>query len=162
MKYLNSIYDLLFEEVESYQWELSEDSNSKVSYQFIDIIGNKYLVEFKNIPKLRGNKNDIGTEYELSYFVYDDKKDYYNAYKIVNVNPYNILKTVFGDIIVDFVKRKPHIKSITMFGLAKDMEKHFVTQRTKMYVRYLERNPIPGFKLEYHGSNKISLIKFNI
>ena len=36
MKYLNSIYDILFEEVESYQWELVEDTNAKVSYNFFD------------------------------------------------------------------------------------------------------------------------------
>lgn len=159
MKYLNSIYDLLFEEVESYQWELSEDTNARVRYNFIDANGNKYLLEFKNVPRLRDSRNDLGTEYEASYFVFDEDKDYYDVSKLVNTNPYSTLKTIFGEIFPDFTKRKSWVKTITMFGLAKDREKHYITQRTKMYVRYLERNPVAGYKLEYNGNNKISLIK---
>lgn len=159
MKYLNSIYDLLFEEVESYQWELIEDTNAKVRYKFLDTNGNKYLVEFKNVPRLRAGKDDLSTEYEVSYHVFDESKGYYNVSKLVNVNPYSTLKTIFAGIMVDFTKRKSWVKLITMFGLAKESEKHYVTQRTKMYVRYLERNPIKGYRLEYHGGNKISLIK---
>lgn len=159
MKYLKSIYDLIFEEVESYQWELLEDTNAKVRYTFIDNNNNKYLVEFKNVPRLRDSRNDLGTEYEASYFVFDETKDYYDVSKLVNTNPYNTLKTIFDEIFPDFIKRKSWVKRITMFGLAKETEKHYVTQRTKMYVRYLERNPVPGYKLEYLGSNKITLIK---
>ena len=46
MKYLNSIYDLLLEEVQSYQWELVSDGDKKVKYTFDDDDnGNSYLVE---------------------------------------------------------------------------------------------------------------------
>jgi hypothetical protein len=159
MKYLKSIYDLLLEEIESYNWELVEDTNDKVRYTFMDTNNNRYLVEFKNIPRLRASKNKLGMEYEVTYYVFDESKEYYNVSKLVNVNPYNILKTVFGDILKDFIKRKSWVNTITMFGLAKEREKSYVSQRTKMYVRYLERNPINGYKLEYNGNNKISLIK---
>jgi hypothetical protein len=77
--------------------------------------------------------------------------------KLVNVNPYRILKTVLGDILSDFINRRPAEK-ITMHGLSKEKEKHYISQRTKMYVRYLEMNPLPGYKMENH-INKINLIK---
>ena len=158
MRYLNSIYDLLFESVESYSWEFVSDDNSFVKYTFDDIMGNKYLVEFKNIPRLRAGKDHLGTEYELCYFVYDEARQYYNVSKLVNVNPYRTLQTVLGDVLKDFTERKSWVKKISMFGLAKDSEKHYVTQRTKMYVRYLEMNPLPGYKME-NNSNRIDLVK---
>ena len=158
MKHLYSIYDILLESVESYEWEFDSDDNSKVRYRFMDSSNNWYLVEFKNIPRLRSNKNDLSTEYELSYFVYDEEKEYYNVSKLVNVNPYRTLKTVLNDILNDFVKRKSWVKKITFTGLSKDTEKGFISQRTKMYVRYLNMNPLPGFKMENYG-NKINLIK---
>ncbi len=159
MKYLNSIYDLLFESVDSYQWELINDDNKKVRYEFLDNEGNKYLVEFKGIRNLKPKKGELITEYEVCYFVYDESKDYYDVSKVVNVNPYRILKTIFGEILNDFIKRKPFVKKITMVGLAKEKERQYVTQRTSMYVRYLERNPIPGYRLDYYGGNRINIVK---
>ncbi len=107
---------------------------------------------------MRHKKDEPITEYELSYYVYDESNQSYTSTKIVNVNPYRILQTVFGDIINDFIRRKPLVKKITMFGLSKDREKHFISQRTRMYVRYLERNPIPGFTMTNYN-NTINLIK---
>lgn len=158
MKYLNSIWNILLESVESYEWKFESDTDDKVRYKFKDSCDNWYLVEFKSIPRLRAGKNDLGTEYELSYFVYDKSKDSYDVSKLVNVNPYRTLKTVFGDILNDFIKRKSWVKKITMVGLSKEREKEYVSQRTKMYVRYLERNPLRGYKLENYG-NRINLIK---
>ena len=146
----------MFESVESYQWEFLSDNEKKVRYSFIDTMNNNYLVEFKNIPRLKSSYNDLGTEYELSYYVHD--KEYYNVSKLVNVNPYRTLQTVFGEILLDFIKRKSWVKKITMTGLSKDTERQYISQRTRMYVRYLERNPIPGYKMENYG-NKINLIK---
>lgn len=159
MKYLNSIYDLLFESVESYQWELVDDTRYKTRYMFTDTNANKYLVEFKGIKSLKPKKNEIVTEYEVCYFVYDESKNYYNVSKVVNVNPYRILKTIFDEILNDFINRKPFVNKITMVGLAKEKEKQYVTQRTNMYVRYLERNPIPGYRLDYYGGNRINIVK---
>lgn len=158
MKYLNSIWDILLESVESYDWEFDSDTDNKVRYTFKDTYENLYLVEFKNIPRLRSGKNDLSTEYELSYFVYDKSKNYYDVSKLVNVNPFKTLKTVLGDILNDFIKRKSWVKKITMVGLSKDREREYISQRTKMYVRYLERNPLPGYRMENYG-NRINLIK---
>jgi len=158
MKYLNSIYDLLLEEVQSYQWELVSDSDRKVKYTFDDANGNSYLVEIKNLPGNRGN--DISTSWELVYFVVDEDQytRFFSVSKVVNVNPYRTLQTVFGDILRDFIKRKSWTKTIMIHGLAKDREREYISQRTKMYVRFLERNPIPGYKLTQYG-NRINLTK---
>jgi hypothetical protein len=80
--------------------------------------------------------------------------------KIVNANPYRTLETVLGEILPDFIKRKSWVTTIRIEGLSKDLEKNFISQRTRLYVRYLSRNPIPNFKLETNG-NTIKLIKNN-
>ena len=158
MKYLNSIYDLLLEEVQSYQWELVSDGDKKVKYTFDDDNGNSYLVEIKSLPGNRGY--DVSTNWELVYFVVDEDKymRFFSVTKIVNANPYKTVQTIFGDILRDFIKRKSWVKTIMIHGLAKDKEREYISQRTKMYVRFLERNPIPGYKLSNYG-NIINLTK---
>lgn len=158
MKYLNSIYDIILESVESYNWELVSDGDKKVKYTFDDANGNSYLVEIKSLPGIR--PGDPSTTWELVYFVVDEDQymRFFSVSKIVNVNPYRVLQTVFGEILKDFIKRKSWVKTITLEGLSKDREREYVSQRTKMYVRYLERNPIPGYKLSNYG-NRINLTK---
>ena len=157
MKYLNSIYDLLLEEVQSYQWELVSDGDKKVKYTFDDDNGNSYLVEIKSLPGIKG---DLSTTWELVYFVADEDQymRFFSVSKVVNVNPYKTVQTVFGDILRDFIKRKSWVKTIMIHGLSKDREREYISQRTKMYVRFLERNPIPGYKLTQYG-NRINLVK---
>lgn len=147
MKYLNSVYNLLFEGVESYQWRIISNNDKMIEYKFTDISDNKYKVAF--------TKNSYDMTYELTYYVHD--KDYYSVSKVVNTNPYKILQTVFGDILNDFIKNKSP-KKIVINGLSKDKERSYISQRTKMYVRYLERNNIKGYKLSHHG-NRINLTK---
>lgn len=154
MRNLSSIYDLLLEGVESYAFELESDNPKMVKYSFEDIVGNKYLVEFKNIPILR--TGDLSTTFELLYFVLND--DHYSVSKVVNVNPYRVLKTVFGDILNDFINRFSWTKTIYFVGLAKEREREYISSRTKMYVRYLTMNPIPGYRLQNSG-NSIKLDK---
>jgi hypothetical protein len=153
MKNLSSIYDLLLEGVESYLFELKSDNPKMVKYSFEDAVGNRYLVEFKNIPILR--TGDLSTTYELLYFVLND--DHYSVSKVVNVNPYRVLKTVFGDILNDFTNRF-RVKTIYFVGLAKEREREYISSRTKMYVRYLTINPITGYRLQNAG-NSIKLTK---
>ena len=145
MKYLNSIYDSLLENVQSYNFELVSTTDNKDKYSFEDINENKYLVEFKSLPGIKG---DLSTTWELVYFVHNE--DHYSVSKVVNVNPFRVLQTVFGDILNDFIKRRSWVKTITLEGLAKDKEREYVSQRTKMYVRFLERNPISGYKLSHY------------
>jgi hypothetical protein len=121
-------------------------------YTFEDVVGNRYLVEFKNI--LVRKAGELSNVYELLYYVEDDGS--YSVSKIVNVNPYRILQTVFGDILNDFTVRCSLAKEIFFVGLAKDTEKHFVTSRTRIYKRYLDMNPPEGFSVR-QGGNAIQL-----
>lgn len=138
MKYLN--YFGIFEDVNSYDYE-----KKGIEYTFKDIVGNEYKVSF--IKKEES--------YELLYFVYDD--DSYNVSKIVNVNPYKTIKTVFGDILKDFIKNINPV-SIIIKGLSKEQEKEYISQRTKVYLRFLNNNKIDGYSIVSYG-NIIKLTK---
>ena len=142
MKYLKPF----LEEVKSYSYELISDDPKLVKYGFVDIESNNYLVEFKNIS----NSKSLGTTYELVYFVEDETG--YSVSKIVNVNIYSVLQTIFKDILTDFLRRFGWVKSIFFIGLAKDREKNFITLRTKIYMRYLTRNPVSGFRVSQAGN----------
>lgn len=155
MKYLNSIYKLLLEFVDPYQWKLSDDDVNITKYEFTDAFNNKYLVEFKNIKIA---KNIISNEYELVYFVFDEERQSYSVSKLVKGNPYRTIQTILGEIIHDFLRRNRWVKVVRMEGLSKEIEREYVSQRTKMYVRYLTMNPIDGYRLENYG-NRINLIK---
>lgn len=152
MKYLDDFYQFLCEEVQSYQFEFDSNDPFLITYKFEDIIGNKYLVEFKNIPIRK--IGELSHVYELLYFVEDEGQ--YSVSKIVNVNPYRILQTVFGDILNDFAKRCSWAKEIYFVGLSKDREKEYVTSRTRIYKRYLDMNPPEGFSIR-QGGNAIQL-----
>jgi hypothetical protein len=152
MKNLSSFYQFIIEEVQSYSFEVVSDNSMLFKYSFEDVVGNKYLVEFKNIPVRR--PGELSNVYELLYFVEDEGS--YSVSKIVNVNPYRVLQTVFGDILNDFAKRCSWSKEIFFVGLAKDTEREYVTSRTRIYKRYLDMNPPKGFSVR-QGGNAIQL-----
>lgn len=155
MKFLKSPYQFIFESVESYEFSITSDNPKLFKYQFFDMIGNKYLVEFKNIP-IRG-VDDLSNVYELLYYVYDN--DVYSVSKIVNVNPYRVIHTVFNNILNDFIKKCPFVEKIFFVGLSKERERNYVTSRTRIYKRYLDMNPPKNFMVRQSG-NLIQLIKF--
>lgn len=148
MKNITSFTKFINEKVDSYQFNIESDDPFMYKYTFIDVEGNKYLVEFKNIPVNKIGK--LSTVYELLYYVEDEGQ--YSVYKVVNVNPYRVLETVFGDILNDFTKRCKWSKQIFFVGLAKDLEKDYVTSRTKIYKRYLDMNPPVGFTVKQAGN----------
>lgn len=148
MKYINSIYDLLLEKVESYQFQIESTDPFIYKYKFEDAVGNQYLVEFKNIPIRK--PGELSHVYELLYYVEDAGQ--YTVYKVVNVNPYRVVKTVFGDILDDFAKRCGLAKEIYFVGLAKETERDYITSRTRIYKRYLDMNPPEGFSVRQSGN----------
>jgi hypothetical protein len=148
MKHLKFFSEIILEDVQSYEFELISDNPMLVKYSFIDAVGNNYLVEFKNKPV--GRVGDLSNIYELVYFVKDD--DYYSVSKIVNVNPYRVLKTVFTDILNDFKIRASWTKKIYFIGLSKDIEKDYISSRTKIYKRYLDMNTPKGFSVSRAGN----------
>ncbi len=154
MKNILSIYEF----IESYSYELISNEDPIIKYKFSDVDGNEYLVEIKNLDDPERKRNIVGKRYEIVYFVLNDGD--YSVSKIVNVNPYKTIKTVLGDILSDFLKGRPWVSQIRMTGLSKDIEKEYISQRTKFYLRYLERNPIRGFRVRSAG-NLIILEKYN-
>jgi hypothetical protein len=149
----------LFLESNSYVNSLSRDNNYYVDYTFKDDLGNKFLVQFKNITI---GKGDLSKEYTMSYFVWDDNIQDWSVSKLVESSPWKIVSTVLGDIVNDFLKRKSFLCNKVQFeGLAKENEKNYMTQRTKMYLRYLTNNPISNFKMSNYGNNIITLTRIN-
>jgi hypothetical protein len=138
---------------------LSRDNNYYVDYIFEDDLGNKFLVQFKNITI---GKGDLSKEYTMSYFVWDDNIQDWSVSKLIESSPWKIVSTVLGDIVNDFLKRKSFLCNKVQFeGLAKENEKNYMTQRTKMYLRYLTNNPISNFKMSNYGNNIITLTRIN-
>ena len=149
----------LFLESNSYVNFLSRDNNYYVDYTFKDDLGNKFLVQFKNITIGKGY---LSKEYTMSYFVWDDNIQDWSVSKLVESSPWKIVSTVLGDIVNDFLKRKSFLcKKLQFEGLAKENEKNYMTQRTKMYLRYLSNNPISNFKMSNYGNNIITLTRIN-
>jgi len=155
MKYVNN-YKLFNE---SYDFEILSNKDLKIEYKFKDDLDNKFLVQFKNVPI---GKNILSKEYTMSYFVWDNDMKNWSVSKLIESNPWKIVSTVLGVIMNDFLKRKSFIcNKLTFEGLAKENEKSYITQRTKMYLRYLTNNPIPDFKMTNYGNNTITLTKIN-
>lgn len=162
MKYLKSIKDVMNESIEGYSSYIESNDDFKVKYRFVDADGNKYLVKFKNDPT-GPNNSILGTSYELSYFVWDNDINDWSISKIVNSvkgNVYKTLKTIFGEILNDFLKSRSWVKSIWLIGLPKE-DDISQSQRSRIYLRHLKNNPITGFDVKSLGDNRIVLTKNN-
>lgn len=162
MKYLKSIKDVMNESIEGYSSYIESNDDFKVKYRFVDADGNKYLVKFKNDPT-GPNNSILGTSYELSYFVWDNDINDWSISKIVNSvkgNVYKTLKTIFGEILNDFLKSRSWVKSIWLIGLPKE-DDISQSQRSRIYLRHLKNNPIAGFDVKSLGDNRIVLTKNN-
>lgn len=151
MKHLK--YFKLFEESNSYKSSINlvRDDDYQIDYTFSDDLSNKFLVQFSNIS----DDSLLSEEYKMCYFVYDKDIQNWSVSKTVKSNPYRIIRTVLGDILHDFIKRKPSCNIITFEGLSKETQKDLISQRTKSYFRFLERNPLHGFSLANYGNRFI-------
>jgi hypothetical protein len=141
----------LFLESESFKdsIKLERDNNFIVDYTFEDNLGNKFLVQFKNI---KIGKNNLGKGYNVSYFVWDVDSETWSVSKIVKSNPWRIVRTVLHDILNDFISRKSWCNKIQFEGLSKELQKSYISQRTNMYIRFLKTNPLPGFEMKNYGN----------
>lgn len=148
------------QEIECYGLTRHECDEFVVKYGFEDSYGNKYLIQFKNDSIGPIVKPMLGKTYEITYFVWDDETGKWSASKIVKSNIYRLMKTIFGEAVPMFLNERPWVKSIRFEGLAKEKEKSFITQRTKLYSRYLTNNPIKGYSME-RIANRIALSKSN-
>ncbi len=141
MKYLKSI----FESIESYPFEEAGKIDGTYYYFFSDG-QNEFRVEIDRKPE---------DEAEILYRV-KEGEDW--TFKVVQTNIFSLLKTIFSQIIPDFITKNDWCKMITIKGLGKGTEKEPIHQRTKVYYRYLQNNPIEGWELDRYG-NEIYLDK---
>ena len=141
MKYIKPI----FEFIESYPFEEAGKIDGTYYYFFSDGI-NDFRVEIDRKPE---------GEAEVLYRV---KKENEWTFDLVKTNIFSLLKTIFGDIIPDFLSKNGWCQMITIKGLGKGTESEAITQRTKIYYRYLQNNPIEGWELDRYG-NEIYLDK---
>lgn len=165
----NEHLNLLLEgKIESYWWHFVSDDGYTVKYEFEDEeLGYMYQVEFKN--KSKGPK--LSDEYEMFYYVFDEDRQEWSVSRLTGANIYRVIKTVFGNILSDFLEIPEFIRhsslhkrriqpcnKLKIIGLSKKLESSYKSQRTKVYLRFLVRNPLPGFRLETFG-NHINLIR---
>jgi hypothetical protein len=141
MRYIKSI----FESIEFYPFEDGGLDGATYYYYFSDD-QNEFRVEIDRKPQ---------GEVEVVYRV---KIGDNWTFELVQTNIFSLLKTIFNGIIPDFISKNDWCSEITIKGLGKGNESDAITQRTKVYYRYLQNNPIEGWELDRYG-NEIYLDK---
>jgi len=141
MRYIKSI----FESIESFPFEDGGLEGATYYYFFSDG-QNEFRVEIDRKPE---------GEAEILYRVKEGDEW---TFKVVQTNIFSLLKTIFSGIIPDFISKNDWCQMITIKGLGKGTEKYPLHQRTKVYYRYLQNNPIDGWELDRYG-NEIYLDK---
>jgi len=141
MKHLKSI----LESIEFYPFEDGGLEGATYYYHFSDG-QNDFRVEIDRKPQ---------GEAEIVYRV---KTGDNWTFELVPTNIFSLLKTIFSGIIPDFISKNDWCSEITIKGLGKKNESDAITQRTKVYYRYLQNNPIEGWELDRYG-NEIYLDK---
>jgi hypothetical protein len=141
MKHLKSI----FESIEFYPFEYGGHEGATYYYFFSDG-QNEFRVEIDRKPE---------GEAEILYRVKEGENW---TFKVVQTNIFRLLKTIFNGILPDFISKNDWCQMIIIKGLGKGTEKDPLHQRTKVYYRYLQNNPIEGWELDRYG-NEIYLDK---
>lgn len=126
----------IFESSQPYNFTYTGKEGNQYIYYFNDEYENQFRVEFDHLPE---------NESELRYLVKDNDKW---SYKEVPSNIFRITETLFGNILPHFIENNDWCQSIIIKGLASSKEKEEVTKRTKVYLRYLQNNPIKGWSLD--------------
>ncbi len=151
-----------------YDFLVVDEKDTNVKYQFSDDFGNNFLVVFKNDTVGPAFSKRVGDSWEVIYLVEVDSTDnsinktewngrFWSIEKIVPTSIYKVVSTVLGDITTDFLSNHPETRMIRLEGLSKNGESG-LTKRTKLYKRFLERNPIDGYSVEDKG-NRIFIVK---
>jgi len=144
MKFIQSFK--LFEAIQSYEFTYEGQDGPYWIYLLNDEFENQFKVEISRRPE---------NEIELIYLVKDGNNW---TYKEVKTNIWRLTETIIGKILNDFLSKNEWVETVKIVGLGKNTEKDPITQRTKLYWRYLNNNPIQGWELDRYG-NEIYLYK---
>lgn len=157
MKFLQGFF--VFNESLSFKdsVRIIRDNDFYVDYEFDDLLGNRFLVQFKNLTR----SGKLTKEYTFSYFVWDQDIENWSVTKEVGSNPFRIIRTVLGDILNDFMKRKLWCSRIYFEGLSSEQERDYISRRSKMYLRFLQQNPLIGWSWVNYGNKFILSRKLN-
>ena len=137
--------------------KMVRDNDFYVDYEFEDDLGNHFFVQFKNIT----SNGKLTKEYTFSYFVWDQDIENWSVTKEVGSNPFRIVRTVLGDVLNDFIKRKLWCSRIHFEGLSSEQERDYISRRSKMYLRFLEQNLLIGWSWVNYGNKFILSRKLN-
>lgn len=122
------------------------ESFNTIKYEFT-IDNDKYQVEFRKITDM----------WELLYYIWDN--DNWSVSKLPSKgNIHKIINMVFGTYLKKFIDEN-NPKEILIEGLPKEREKEYVSQRTKLYLRYLRNNKPNGWELSPKGNPVNNIIK---
>ncbi len=122
------------------------ESFNLIKYEF-SINDDKYLVEFRKMINM----------WELLYYIWDGRS--WSVSKLGSKgNIYKIIDLVFGKYLNKFINDY-NPKEILIEGLSKDKEKEYVSQRTRVYLRYLKRNTPTGWEIYPKGNPINNIIK---
>jgi hypothetical protein len=138
MKFITSYK--IFESSQPYNFSYSGKEGAQYIYYFTDEFENKFRVEFDHLPE---------NETEVRYLV---KEGDNWTFSKVKSNIFRITETIFGRIIPNFLDKNEWCNMIIIKGLGKSNENSEITQRTKVYWRYLSNNPIDGFSIDRYGN----------
>lgn len=145
------------ERLSGYKHDVVDDNDKKVKYGFSDEFGNEFLVVFTNDTVGPSSRPMLGNSYELTYFT-KDSSGKWSTSEVVSTNVYKVVQTVLGDVLSNFIEDRPWVSAIRLEGLPKEGETG-KSKRTKLYQRYLEANPVPGFRIESTSINRFNLVK---
>jgi len=182
MRYLKSFYSMNEDLDLCYDSLVVDEKDTNVKYEFVDDFGNKFLVVFKNDTIGPEFSKRVGDSWEVIYLVEVDESEvtvdtdgsfillnnhsakinkwndrFWSIEKIVPTNIYKVVATVLGDITTNFLSNRPETRMLRLEGLSKNGESG-LTKRTKLYKRFLDRNPIDGYSVEDKG-NRIFIVK---
>jgi hypothetical protein len=138
-----------------YSYTKIKDDGFIIRYTFQDENYKEYMVQFKNDFIQAGPKRILGKSYEMAFFIKNDIGEWDATILSNSGSPFKIIDTVFGNIMKTFLRDNMWVREIWLEGLPKPGEVG-QSQRTKMYIRKLKNDPIPGFKL-FSSGNRIEL-----
>lgn len=123
----------------------SKDGNS--TYYVFNDGPNVFRLEIKRLDD---------TDVELFRYVYDNGDWTYKVVKVSSLD--KLYNTIYTHILPDYVSKNEWVELVVINGLGKDLEKDFITQRTKMNMRYIPSRVMNGWKYDRDG-NEIYLYK---